>query len=111
MEKRNELPKNNTVLIIDDHPVFLEGFKAIIRRDGRFTIAGDARTGEEALVLAEHLDPDLVVTEIDLPDQDAFQVIDKTDGEGVRGEYSGSAWPGVIRPHLDWTISCEQLED
>jgi DNA-binding NarL/FixJ family response regulator len=75
--KRNKLQKNNQVLIVDDHPVFLEGFKAIIKRDGRFTIIGCARTGEEGLRLAEALEPDLVVTEIDLPDQYAFQMISK----------------------------------
>ena len=44
MEKRKKLQKNNQILIIDDHPVFLEGFKAIINRDGRFTVAGHAET-------------------------------------------------------------------
>ena len=77
MEKRKKLQKNNQILIIDDHPVFLEGFKAIINRDGRFTVAGHAGTGKEGLLLAETLEPDLVVTEIDLPDQDAFQMISK----------------------------------
>lgn len=33
----------------------------------------------------------------------AFQVVDRTAGEGVRGTYSGE-WPGVIRPMLDWTV-------
>ena len=64
-------------MIIDDHPVFLEGFKAMIERDGRFTVAGSAGTGKEGLLLAEALDPDLVVTELELPDQDAFQMISK----------------------------------
>jgi len=77
MEKRKKLQKNNQILIIDDHPVFLEGFKAIIKRDGRFTVVGGAGTGKEGLLLAETLEPDLVVTEIDLPDQDAFQMIGK----------------------------------
>lgn len=33
----------------------------------------------------------------------AFQVVDRTDGEGVRGAYTGD-WPGVVRPQLDWTV-------
>ncbi len=35
----------------------------------------------------------------------SFQVIDRTEGKGVRGTYSGSMWPGVIRPMLDWYVS------
>jgi lipopolysaccharide transport system ATP-binding protein len=33
----------------------------------------------------------------------AFQVVDRTEGNGVRGEYAGE-WPGVVRPMLDWTV-------
>jgi len=33
----------------------------------------------------------------------AFQVVDRTDGDGVRGAYTG-AWPGVVRPMLDWQV-------
>jgi len=33
----------------------------------------------------------------------SFQVIDKSDGDGVRGVYS-PAWPGVVRPMLEWKV-------
>lgn len=33
----------------------------------------------------------------------AFQVVDRTDGDGARGTYTGD-WPGVVRPLLDWTV-------
>lgn len=36
----------------------------------------------------------------------AFQVVDSLDGDSARGEYSG-AWPGVIRPMLDWKTRFE----
>jgi lipopolysaccharide transport system ATP-binding protein len=31
----------------------------------------------------------------------SFQVVDHSDGDGVRGEYGG-VWPGVVRPMLEW---------
>jgi lipopolysaccharide transport system ATP-binding protein len=34
----------------------------------------------------------------------SFQVIDRSDGDGVRGVYSAH-WPGVVRPMLDWQVS------
>ncbi|OLE54029.1 MAG: hypothetical protein AUG51_10420 [Acidobacteria bacterium 13_1_20CM_3_53_8] len=34
----------------------------------------------------------------------AFQIFDRSEGDGVRGEYVGE-WPGVIRPMLDWEIN------
>lgn len=33
----------------------------------------------------------------------AFDVFDRSDGEGVRGEYVGG-WPGVVRPMLNWKV-------
>lgn len=32
----------------------------------------------------------------------SFQVVDRSTGTGVRGEYA-SEWPGVVRPMLEWT--------
>jgi len=37
------------------------------------------------------------------PDAIAFQVVDRTRGEGVRGVYTAE-WPGVVRPMLDWMV-------
>jgi lipopolysaccharide transport system ATP-binding protein len=34
----------------------------------------------------------------------AFQVVDRSEGDGVRGEFVND-FPGVIRPMLDWTIT------
>ncbi|HEY0008052.1 MAG TPA: ABC transporter ATP-binding protein, partial [Tepidisphaeraceae bacterium] len=34
------------------------------------------------------------------PDAVRFQVVDHTDGNGARGHYTGSDWPGVVRPLL-----------
>jgi lipopolysaccharide transport system ATP-binding protein len=36
----------------------------------------------------------------------AFQVVDNTNGEGVRADWP-SEWPGVMRPMLEWTIETE----
>jgi lipopolysaccharide transport system ATP-binding protein len=34
----------------------------------------------------------------------SFQVVDKSEGDGVRGEHAGARWPGVIRPLLEWEV-------
>ena len=33
----------------------------------------------------------------------AFQVVDRTEGDGVRGPYTHD-WPGVVRPMLEWHV-------
>ncbi len=39
----------------------------------------------------------------------AFQIIDRSQGDGVRGE-STNEWPGVVRPMLDWRTETRGLE-
>ena len=36
----------------------------------------------------------------------AFQVVDRSTGDGVRGEFTGR-WPGVVRPMLDWKVEAQ----
>ena len=33
----------------------------------------------------------------------SFQIVDRSEGDGVRGEYGGT-WPGVVRPMLEWRV-------
>ncbi|HCS60462.1 MAG TPA: DNA-binding response regulator [Microbacterium sp.] len=51
------------VLLIDDHPVVRAGLRAIIEARG-FTVVGEASTGEEALVVASELHPDVVLCDL-----------------------------------------------
>jgi len=45
--------------------------------------------------------PDLV--HVIEPNAVSFQIVDHSDGDGVRGVYGGS-WPGLIRPMLEWEV-------
>ena len=64
----------NSILIIDDHPLFREGLKAIVERDNRFQVVGEAGTGRQGLRKAKQLKPDLAVIDISLPDLNGIQV-------------------------------------
>jgi hypothetical protein len=39
----------------------------------------------------------------------AFQVVDRSHGDGVRGEATNE-WPGVVRPMLAWRTEGRQPE-
>jgi lipopolysaccharide transport system ATP-binding protein len=47
---------------------------------------------------------DPVIVHVNEPDSVAFQVVDKGDGDSVRGDYRGQL-PGAVRPMLSWTTS------
>jgi DNA-binding NarL/FixJ family response regulator len=66
--------EKKTLLIVDDHPLFREGLKALLARHSGFEVVGEAGTGAEALSKAEELEPELVVMDISLPDQSGIEV-------------------------------------
>ncbi|NOX32273.1 MAG: response regulator transcription factor [Deltaproteobacteria bacterium] len=67
--------RKKRILIIDDHPLFREGIKAIIQDDSRYGVIGEAGTAGQGLKLARKLRPDLAVVDISLPDISGFDLI------------------------------------
>lgn len=55
------------VLIVDDHPIFRDGLRAVVSADPGCTLVGEAATGIDAVHLAEELLPDVVVMDLCRP--------------------------------------------
>jgi DNA-binding NarL/FixJ family response regulator len=62
-----------TVLIVDDHSDFRKSARALLEAEG-FDVVGEAADGEEALIEAKRLRPEVVLLDIQLPNQDGFAV-------------------------------------
>jgi DNA-binding NarL/FixJ family response regulator len=55
------------VVVVDDHMVFREGLRALLGRVDEIEIVGEAATTQEAIEVAEALQPDVVLMDLHLP--------------------------------------------
>ena len=55
------------VLLVDDHPAYLERARHLLEQHGGVEVAGIALSGEEAILLAGDLRPDLVLLDFQMP--------------------------------------------
>ncbi|TVQ95799.1 MAG: DNA-binding response regulator [Desulfovibrionales bacterium] len=67
--------RKKTVLIVDDHPLYREGLKAIIDRSLAFEVIGEAGNAEAGLQQAKDLRPDLALVDISLPEQNGIDML------------------------------------
>jgi DNA-binding NarL/FixJ family response regulator len=56
-----------TILIADDHPVFRKGLRALLASMPTTELVGEATTGEEVIHLAEKLQPDVILMDLQMP--------------------------------------------
>lgn len=61
-----------TVVIADDDPVVREGLEAILEAQTDIAVIGEARDGREAIALVERLQPDVVLTDVSMPELDGI---------------------------------------
>ena len=74
------------VLIVDDHPVVREGLRGMLAGETDIEVVGEAGDGKEAIGLARHLLPDVVLMDLRMPGMDgveATQRIAELNGPAV----------------------------
>ena len=60
------------MLVVDDHEVVREGLRAFLELQDGIEVAGEATDGEEAIAVAERLDPDVVLMDLVMPKLDGL---------------------------------------
>jgi DNA-binding NarL/FixJ family response regulator len=61
------------VLLVDDHDILRQGLKMLLSMQQGIKVVGEARTGQEAIVMAKELMPDVVVMDITMPNMDGLE--------------------------------------
>ena len=69
------------IVIIDDDPTFLATVRIVLEAEG-FDVVGEALNGIEGVAAAEKLEPDVLLVDVNLPDIDGFEVVERLADRG-----------------------------
>ena len=68
------------VLLVDDHPLFRAGIRALLEAEGeRFEVVGEASDGNEAVEKTRELEPDIVVMDLSMPEMGGLEATRRID--------------------------------
>lgn len=63
------------ILVADDHPVVREGLVAMLATQDDFQVVGQAADGEQVLTYVAHLQPAVLLLDLEMPRLDGLQVL------------------------------------
>jgi len=61
------------ILVVDDHSSMREAVTELLNREDGFEVCAQAASSHEAVQLAEHLNPDIVVMDVSMPEMDGIE--------------------------------------
>ncbi|MAT43577.1 MAG: DNA-binding response regulator [Anaerolineaceae bacterium] len=62
------------ILLVDDHVNVRQGLRKMLSRSPKVEIVGEAGNGVEALELVEHLNPDVMLLDVEMPGMNGYEV-------------------------------------
>jgi two-component system nitrate/nitrite response regulator NarL len=68
-------PRTQSVLIIDDHPLFRKGVAQLLAMAPEFEIIGEAASGREGIEMALARRPDLILLDLNMRDMNGIQTL------------------------------------
>jgi DNA-binding NarL/FixJ family response regulator len=77
------MEQQTTIVMADDHPIFRQGLRQVIEREGRFQVLAEAQDGAEAWALIQRHQPQIALVDLDMPELDGFGVARRVQAEGL----------------------------
>lgn len=64
-----------SILLIDDHPLFRKGVSQLVGDNQNFSLAGEASNAKEGITLAEELNPDVILMDLNMKEMNGIQAL------------------------------------
>lgn len=61
------------ILIADDHGILRAGLRTLLKAEPQLEVVGEAENGEEAILLAEQLKPDVILLDMSMPNLNGIE--------------------------------------
>lgn len=75
-----------SILLVDDHPIFRAGLRALLESQPDVRVVGEAGNGAEAILRANELRPDVILLDISMPDVDGLEALRRMQAGNVPGK-------------------------
>lgn len=72
-----------TIIVVDDHPLFRKGVIQLIQAASEFRFIGEAPSGREGIQLAQRLQPDMILLDLNMKDMNGIEVLKAIKDEGL----------------------------
>ena len=70
------------ILVADDHPMLREGLVAVLSTQSDFDVIGEASDGSEVVQLAQSLEPDVILLDLEMPEVDGVAALEELRDAG-----------------------------
>jgi len=101
-------PRTVRVAVVDEHPVIRGVVRIACEGSARLELVGEGEDGAAARALVDSRDPDVLVLDLDLPDEDGVETIRAIRGAGfggrivvLTGRTSGASVLAAVRAGID----------
>jgi YesN/AraC family two-component response regulator len=75
------------LVLADDHHLLRRGFKSLLSGESNLEVVGEASNGLQAIEMYRRLEPDLILTDVRIPDMDGItatrRIKEEQPGVGV----------------------------
>lgn len=71
------------IMLVDDQPLIRRGFAMLLSAEADFEVVGEAADGEEALLQAQELRPDVILMDIRMPGRDGIWATEQIISAGL----------------------------